>query len=260
MPGRRQTQGIETKVRDLGAGRAVPLYHRIFLQLRDQILRGERAYGTALPTEHELAGEKGVSRITARRALDELAQAGLVSRRRRFGTHVTHRGRPASIEANLEQALDTLIDFGRNTQVRVLSIETVAASAEVARALEIAPGTPVVEAVRMRDRGGEPLGRVTSHAIRALGAVLTRDGLVRRPLLSLVQEHGHAIGSGSETIGARLADDAIAAALAIEWHSPLLTIERVVRGTDGAPLLRTFAEYRADRYRIALALNAGAHG
>jgi len=238
---------------------AVPLYHRIFLQLRDEIVQGVRPVGSALPTEHELAAQQEVSRITARRALDELALGGFVTRKRGVGSRVCYAGPPAAIEANLEQALDTLIAFGRDTQVRVVSIAETRASADIAAALEIEPGAPVIAAVRMRDRDGEPLGRVTSHAVPALAPILTRDNLVTRPILTLVQEHGHRIASGTETIGARLADDALAEALAVEWRSALLTIERIVRGEDGTPLLRTLAEYRADRYRIGLTLNAGAH-
>src|SRR3546814_14873050 len=58
----------------------VPLYHQIFLQLRGEIATGERAVGSRLPTEQELSESFVVSRITARRSLDELAQAGLVAR------------------------------------------------------------------------------------------------------------------------------------------------------------------------------------
>ena len=67
----------------------VPLYHQIFLQLRGEIATGERAVGSRLPTEQELSASFGVSRITARRALDVLAQAGLVARRQRVGSIVT---------------------------------------------------------------------------------------------------------------------------------------------------------------------------
>ena len=53
---------------------AVPLYHQIFLQLRDEILSGQRAYGVPIGTEKEISQTYSVSRITARRALAELAQ------------------------------------------------------------------------------------------------------------------------------------------------------------------------------------------
>lgn len=250
-------QGIAKETSGISA--PVPLYHRIFVALRDDILSGRRADGSNLPTEYELADIHGVSRITARRALNELAGAGLVSRRPRQGTRVTHRAKPAAIAADLDHALDMLITFGRETTVKVIDIRTVSADAEIAAALAIEPGTPVIEAVRMRFRGDQPLGRVTSHAIEALAPVFKPKALLRRPLLALVRELGHVIGSAGETISARAADEATAAMLGIEWRAPLLVIERLLKDAGGTPLLRTLAEYRADSYRISLSLNAGAH-
>lgn len=242
-----------------GISNAVPLYHRIYIALRDDILSGRRPDGSNLPTEHELAELHGVSRITARRALNELAGEGLVSRRPRQGTRVTHRARPAAIAADLDQALETLISFGRETSVKVINIRTVAADTSIATALDVEPGTPVIEAVRMRFRDEAPLGRVTSHAVEALAPIFKAEELLRRPLLALVRELGHEIGSARETISARAADEAMAAMLGIEWRAPLLVVERLLKDAHGAPLLRTLAEYRADSYRIELSLNAGAH-
>ena len=59
-----------------------PLYHQMFTLLRDRILSGEIPRGSRIPTEFDLAESFGVSRITAKRALDELAAEGLVERRR----------------------------------------------------------------------------------------------------------------------------------------------------------------------------------
>ena len=46
---------------------AIPLYQQIFLQMRDEILGGQRGFGSALPTEQVIARMYAVSRITARR-------------------------------------------------------------------------------------------------------------------------------------------------------------------------------------------------
>ena len=50
-----------------------PLYHQMFTLLRDRILSGDIPCGSRIPTEFDLAEAFGVSRITAKRALDELA-------------------------------------------------------------------------------------------------------------------------------------------------------------------------------------------
>ncbi|PVX30672.1 GntR family transcriptional regulator [Sphingomonas pokkalii] len=235
---------------------AVPLYHQIFLALRDDILSGQRPAGSLLPTEHELAEQWGVSRITARRALDELAQQDMVERRRRTGTRVIFRAATPPMDADLDQAVEALIAFGRDTGVRVLSAAQEAVDAEGAAALALAPGASIVRAVRLRLQGDEPLGLVVSQvpAAAAMGRI-DAAALAAKPMLALLQELGHRLQGGHQTISALSADFALATTLAIEPRAPVLRIERVVTGAGGAPILRTVAQYRADRYRLRLDLH-----
>ena len=65
-----------------------PLYHQIFMILRSKIIDGEYSEKSLLPSENEIARLFGVSRITAIRALNELAAQGLVSCARGKGTIV----------------------------------------------------------------------------------------------------------------------------------------------------------------------------
>lgn len=237
-------------------GDAVPLYHQIFLALRDEIVSGVRAYGSAVPTEHQLSDRFGVSRITARRALDELSEMGLVERRRRIGTRVIHRARPAAIDADIDQTVESLLAFGRDTAVRVLALGAVSADAAVAEALGLAPDTPVLRAVRVRYRDDAPLGRIVSYTPLRFADVLTEAALTATPLLELLRRSGARIGSGSQTISALSADPALVEALALEPRAAVLRVERRMQDDDGTPLLLTIADYRADRYRISVDLSA----
>lgn len=233
---------------------AVPLYHQIFLALRDSIMSGAHAFGAILPSEERLAADYAVSRITARRALAELADHGLVERRRRIGTRVVHRAAARPIEANVDQAVESLLAFGRQTQVRVIEMATRAADTGVAERLAIEPGAAVITAVRIRLRDGEPLGEVVSHVPQALGLVLRRRDLIETPMLGLLRAAGHQIGGGAQTISAELAGNELAALLEVEVRSAILRIERTVVDTAGRALLLTTARYRADRYRIGIDL------
>ena len=237
-------------------GDAVPLYHQIFLALRDEIVSGVRAYGSAVPTEHQLSDRFGVSRITARRALDELSEMGLVERRRRIGTRVIHRARPAAIDADIDQTVESLLAFGRDTAVRVLALGAAPADAAVAEALGLAPDTPVLRAVRVRYRDDAPLGRIVSYTPLRFADVLTEAALTATPLLELLRRSGARIGSGSQTISALSADPALVEALALEPRAAVLRVERRMQDDDGTPLLLTIADYRADRYRISVDLSA----
>ncbi len=64
------------------------LYERIYRQLSEEIASGKRKPGDKLPTEQELCEQYKVSRITSKRAMNLLAQKGLIVRRRGLGSFV----------------------------------------------------------------------------------------------------------------------------------------------------------------------------
>lgn len=233
---------------------AMPLYHQIFLQLRDEIVSGARGHGTHLPTEQDLSALFGVSRITARRVLDELAAQNFVARKRRVGTTVTFHSPVKSIEANIDTALDSLLKLGHATQVRVVEVAVEPAPLAISEALALPAGTPVLRAVRIRTLDGIPLGYVLSYMPARFAPVVTREALEERPMLELLALAGHGAETAEQTIGAMLADTTMAEALDIEPRAALLRIQRTVHDKSGAPILLTFAHYRSDRFHIRLDL------
>lgn len=235
----------------------IPLYHQIFLVLRDEILSGQRPYDSPVPTEFEVGEQFGVSRITARRALDELALEGLVERRRRTGTRVIYRAPAKPIEADIDQAVESLIAFGRNTSVQVLEITREVAEPLIAARLQLAEGERVIRAVRLRQFDNAPLGEITSWLPERFGKLADRRTLTNTPMLELLRGEGVKIGGAQQTIEARVADPSLAERLSIEALAPVLRVERLVADVNSQPVLLTVANYRADRYRISLDLHTG---
>src|SRR5687768_13951912 len=85
-----------------------PLYHQIYIVLRDEILAGTHKVGDLLPSENELARVYGVSRITAKRALAELARARFVSRSRGIGTVVSYKPENPPLRASVANWLQSV--------------------------------------------------------------------------------------------------------------------------------------------------------
>lgn len=235
---------------------AVPLYHQIFLQLREEITSGERAFGSRLPTEQELSAQFSVSRITARRALDELAENHLVERKRRVGTHVVFRSPAKPLQGNIEQALESLLNFGRATQVKLLEVDKVPARPPIDEALEVPVDTIVLRVVRVRWLDGQPLGHFVSFIPAEVGAHMTRAKLKSTPMLTLIEEAGVRIGSANQTISATLADASLSASLHVDIGSPILRVSRTVLDVDGRPVQHILAQFRPDRYQIRLDLGS----
>src|ERR1700689_3606952 len=101
------------------AGAGVPLHRQLFLVLHDEIARGAIAPGDALPTEQSLCAQFGVSRITVRRALTDLAELGYIERRQGVGSFVRQRDRSDEVPS-----VGSYMDGLRQTQFQT-SIEVV---------------------------------------------------------------------------------------------------------------------------------------
>ncbi len=246
---------------DVTVGRSLkaPLYHQIYLILRQKILDGAYADGALLPGELELALQFSVSRITARRALDELAAEGLAERSQGRGTFARCPAPTPPVRSSFEGLLENLLMMGLRTSARILDFGYVPASAEVARCLACEPGTEVQRAVRVRSVEGGPLSHLTTFVPAEIGHSYTRDDLAKQPLLALLERAGVAVDSAEQTISATLADAEVAPLLQTEVGAPLLSLSRVVRDADGRAVEWLKALYRPDKYqyRMQLALNRG---
>ncbi len=129
---------------------------RIAHEIADAIGRGLYSPGERLPSENTLAEQYGVNRHTIRRSLSTLSQLGLVRSTQGSGTYVEDfavdlvLGKRTRHRQNLEQA-------GLRGGLRVIESFSEKADVDVADALQLAPGSPVLHLVVLGEGGGQPL-------------------------------------------------------------------------------------------------------
>jgi GntR family transcriptional regulator len=232
-----------------------PLYHQIYLILREQIADGSAVADATLPGEQELTRLYGVSRITAKRALDELAAEGLVVRERGRGTRVRAMPPVPPLHASVEGLLENLFAMGLKTEVALLDFGYVPASAETANALDCTAGRIVQRARRVRSIGGEPFSHLVTFVPEAVGRTYTRRDLAAKPLLALLERSGVRVSRAEQVISAKLADAQVAPHLGVEIGSALLKITRIVRDQNDRPVEYITGLYRPDRYQYAMTLS-----
>src|ERR1700722_955772 len=137
-------------------GAGVPLHRQLFLVLHDEILRGAMAPGDTLPTEQALCDQFGVSRITVRRALADLAEQGYIERRQGVGSFVRQRGRPDELPS-VGSYMDGLRQTQFQTSIEVVEHDIRTPPASIGEALGVTAEMLHILRVRRERRTREPL-------------------------------------------------------------------------------------------------------
>ena len=232
----------------------MPLYYQIYLRYKHLIKTGQISEGEKLPAESALENAIGVSRITAKRAMDELANDGLVRRERGRGTTVIHKGASSSVSADISGLVSTLVAIGESTTVELLAFDYVQAPAAIAQEMMVDEGTLVQRVERLRLKDDKPFSYIITHIPEDIGRTFGPDDLADHPILSLVEAAGHSIHEADQVVSARNAPQAVAGNLRVPENSALLHIRRIVRNSDGRPVQHLEVFYRSDMYRLNMNL------
>jgi GntR family transcriptional regulator len=232
----------------------VPLYFQVAQHLEAAIETGRVPPGTRLDNEIELADQLGLSRPTLRRAMQYLVDKGLLVRRRGIGTRVVQPKVRRPLE--LTSLYDDLAGSGQRPATDVLSNELVLASAEVAVALAVAEGAPVISLVRLRSASGQPIARMTNYLPADLPGITT-EALRDRGLYQLIRAAGIQLHAATQTIGARTATTAEARLLGESRGAAVLTMQRLTYDDHGRAIEYGNHIYAASRYSFELSLLTG---
>jgi GntR family transcriptional regulator len=134
----------------------LPLYDQIERNLRELIMAGRLKTGTTVPSEWELAELYGVSRLTVRKALDELVRQHWLSKRHGVGTFVT-KPSVASIAPGKLSFTNQMKAIGRRPRSLLVHSGVENPNPEVASSLSLTPGEQVYCLRRVRRADDIPI-------------------------------------------------------------------------------------------------------
>lgn len=251
----------------------LPLYLALAAELREGIASGVLAPDSRIPTEEELAEEKGVSRNTVRLALKELQSAGLItSGRGRGGRRVQRRdvlefhgsasesmaraNERVTIGAGVDAWVADNRDQGREG-TQTIAVEIAAAPRRIARWLEIPEGEPAVVRRRMRLSDGKPHNLNDTWYPRdiAEGTPIASPADVKQGVIALMREMGHEQVRYRDEVEARTPDPIEAQRLQIPSGWPVIVQVRIGY-TATRPVKVTETIWRGDRTRLIYELPA----
>ena len=230
---------------------SVPLYRQVQQQIEEAI-REVGEHGTPL-TDAKLSERFGVSRITVRRAVDELVDAGVLYRIQGVGTFVRHRKLRERLTLN--SFLNTWSQGDGKLTVKVGVFERLTANDDFAQQLAIPLGEPLVYIQRLRFQGDTLVAIDDRYLPAKYCRSLTRQDITTSSLVDYLRNREKVkLKNGDMDIEARSASADEARALRIRKGKPILVRRMTFYNMRRKPVFAGISTYRADRvsYRVSV--------
>jgi GntR family transcriptional regulator len=236
----------------LDTSSGIPLYVQVRERLRSEL--DQMQQGEPIPVEAELEKRFGVSRITIRRAIEELADDGLLLRQQGKGTFV-QRSKLTHELSLITSWTDQLkrLGFVPRTAHRKCAEET--APSHVVDALRLAQSEKVVRIERVRLAQREPISYMINYIPSRLVPGFMQTKFKQESLYELLEnKYGLFAAMAVDTVGSRPATNEEAAALKIDKKAPVLSVRRLSYLEDGTPMELAVVTSRGDRYQYEVTL------
>jgi GntR family transcriptional regulator len=236
----------------------LPLYNQIEQNFWELISDGKLSPGDAVPSEWELSELYGVSRLTVRRALDDLAHHNWLDRRQGVGTFITNPS-VASISPSKLSFTEQMRSIGRQPSSRLVSIQVMPASAEVANQLMLQEEDPVVEIKRVRLAAGKPILFEASYLSQARFRELENaTDLATGSLYEHLSRHYQVtIVEMVQTLQPVLLAESEALYLEAQAGSPAIYCEVVAYSNEGDPVEYCWSVTSADKSKFYFRFRRG---
>jgi len=236
-----------------------PMYFQLYNLLKTCIVNGTFPDGSRLPSEKELSLQFAISRITAKRSLDELAAEGLVVRRRGKGTHVTYTYKQQPVHAPLDGMLQEIETMALNSRAILLECEMIEPPRMIREEFGLSDRERLLYLARIRERDGLRFGYYKSwtHGVEKPRNPKTFEST---PRLTYFRNKGLEITHVKQTIRAVGAAPDAAEALGVDLGSPLLSLRRRSYNHNGKgehliDYLEVFYHPERFQYRMDLTLS-----
>ncbi len=226
----------------------IPRYHQIKTNLRRLWEDGVLKPGELLPSEKELAELYGVSRLTVRQAIGDLAAEGLLEPKQGVGTFVA-QPKPFQVQLSRIGYTARMKLAGFEPKSQVVSASEITASKGVAQRLLLNEGDAISEIVRVRFLGDAPVMVETS-----LVPTHVAPGLIKRDLTQSLYEilqahYGVRVAQGEQFVEPILLTDYDAALLKMQQGSLGLMVDSLAWDKQGKPVEKSMGILRGDKTR-----------
>jgi len=243
-------------VAELNQSSGTPLYQQLAELLRASIASASSQENERLPSEKELSKRYEVSRITVRRAVEELEKEGYLTKVQGRGTFTR--------KPKLGRDLHELLSFTRTCQImgmkpgtRVLKCALVSPPEEVRDALQLKRNEKAVFLYRVRFADDVPIVLERNY-LPSRYEFLLREDLNGRSLYDLLKTKYRVFpATGHKTIEIVRAADEEVKYLLVPPQSPMLLVTDTTFDSIGVPIHHALEYIVGDRWKFVITLPAG---
>lgn len=234
---------------------AAPLYLRLKSSISRAIESGALKPGDTLPSERDIAESGGISRVTVRKAVQDLVRSGLLVQRHGSGTFVAIPGE------RVQQSLSRLTSFSEDMARRGMTLRSewldkgvFQPSPDEMMVLGLSADEMVARISRIRIANDVPLA-IERAAISA--SILPDPEVVTRSLYDALDKTGHKPVRAVQRISAMNLSGLDARLLEVEDGAASLRIERISYLPSGRVVEYTRSIYRGGAYDFVAELRIG---
>lgn len=223
--------------------KTLPRYREIEEDLRYKILLGHWKPGDQLPTEQELCNIYNVSRITVRKAINELENAGYLIRQSGKGTFVTNWQENLAEKPTLKSFTNEMYELGKKAVTLEVELTITQADKIMAGILSIPVGHKIIQLKRVRAVEG---GGIIGYSINSFPFTYNFSTNPKDYFTSFykyLETFGIFFNSAIEYLEAMLPPPDVAKKLRISPSDPVLKSVKISKSTDGL-----FKEYNVCYY------------
>ncbi len=231
----------------------VPKYYALKSHILEMIDREEYGIDQAIPSERELISLFSISRITVRKAIDELVNEGYLYRVQGKGTYV--KGHDIKQDLfNITSCTQDILEKGLIPSRRLIQCRVDACRADKARILQIASDEKVLILERVYYANLEPLNCTLTVLPHNYFPDIEKHNFEKESLYAVLErEYGVTITRATRTLQARLALEDMAKKLELHAGAPLLLFEAVTYGIvagQEVPIEVFESHYRTDKFKF----------
>ena len=224
----------------------IPIFREVAQKIRERVLDGTYVSSQRLPSEYELAKEFDVSRLTVRKAIDELIAQNILVKQKGRGTYAMQSQKIQSGRSGLQGFSEAAKAYGKESRTVLIQFEETPFEEQLWETLQADSRETIYHIVRLRGFDEEPMTVENLH-VRAKYLPFESEKQLTDSIFQLIEKKIE-IAYSHQEVEAVLVDTEMSRLLQVPVGNPLLLVHSITYSVTGVPILYDTSYYRADKY------------